>query len=139
MEQIPGGYCVVDAEGKRLAYVYGLDEKELAAAGHQRLTKHEARRIAANIAKLPELLGERKEEHPMTTIQEDFLTNLERQLEALPPGEIEEHDLETVRELLGGTAQARLSSLAERCQCRLTYDTVDNKISFTKSKSARTS
>ena len=56
VKEIPGGYCVVDAEGKRLAYVYGLDEKELAAAGHERLTKDEAGRIASNIAKLPVLL-----------------------------------------------------------------------------------
>ena len=52
-----GGYCVVDAEAKRLAYVYGLDQMELAAADQQRLTKDEARRIASNIAKLPDLLG----------------------------------------------------------------------------------
>ena len=57
VDEIPGGYSVVDAEGKRLAYVYGLDEKELAAAGHLRLTKDEARRVASNIAKLPDLLG----------------------------------------------------------------------------------
>ena len=56
VKEIPGGDCVVDAEGKRLAYVYGLDEKELAAAGHERLTKDESRRIASNIAKLPVLL-----------------------------------------------------------------------------------
>ncbi len=56
VEEIPGGYCIVDAEGKKLAYVYGLDPKEL-AAGHQRLTKDEARRVAANIAKLPGLLN----------------------------------------------------------------------------------
>lgn len=57
LKEIPGGYCVVDAEGKRLAYVYGLDPKELAAAGPLRLTKDEARRIASNIAKLPDLLS----------------------------------------------------------------------------------
>ena len=60
LEEIPGGYCVVDAEGKRLAYVYGLDPKELPAAGHLRLTKDEARRIASNITKLPDLLSSEK-------------------------------------------------------------------------------
>ncbi len=38
--------CDGDAEGKRLASVYGLKPKELPAAGHLRLTKDEARRIA---------------------------------------------------------------------------------------------
>ena len=46
-----------DTEGKAVAYVYGLEERELAAAGHLRLTKDEARRVAANIAKLPGLLN----------------------------------------------------------------------------------
>lgn len=57
LEQLPGGYCVVDAEGKRLAYVYGLDPKELPPAGHLRPTKDEAKRISLNIAKLPDLLN----------------------------------------------------------------------------------
>ena len=53
---MPGGFRVDDADGKALACVYGLDPRELPAAGHQRLTNDEARRVAANIAKLPELL-----------------------------------------------------------------------------------
>jgi hypothetical protein len=55
--EIPGGFRVDDAEGKAVAYTYGLDPRELPAAGRQRLTLDEARRIAANIAKLPELLS----------------------------------------------------------------------------------
>ena len=31
--EIPGGFRVDDADGKALAYVYGLDPKELPAAG----------------------------------------------------------------------------------------------------------
>ena len=57
LEQRHGGYCVVDAEGKRLAYVYGPDPKELTTAGHLRLTKDEAKRISLNITKLPDLLN----------------------------------------------------------------------------------
>ena len=53
---IPGGYRVDDAEGKALAYIYGLDAKKLPAAGHTRLTRAEAWRVASNIAKLPALL-----------------------------------------------------------------------------------
>ena len=55
--EIPGGFRVDDAEGKSLAYCYGLEPRELPAAGHLRLTKDEARRVASNIAKLPDLLN----------------------------------------------------------------------------------
>ena len=54
--EIPGGFRVDDADGKALAYCYGLEPRELPAAGHLRLTKEEARRLASNIAKLPGLL-----------------------------------------------------------------------------------
>jgi hypothetical protein len=53
---MPGGYVVRDANGQVLAYLYS---RENAAEARQAkvLTADEARRIARNIARLPELLG----------------------------------------------------------------------------------
>jgi hypothetical protein len=56
VDQIPGGYKVKDASGQSLAYVYG---RETGADSAHVLTMDEVRRIAANIAKLPKLLGKR--------------------------------------------------------------------------------
>jgi hypothetical protein len=56
VEQIPGGYKVLDADGQSLAYVYGRETRADADTAHV-LTMGEARRIATNIAKLPTYLA----------------------------------------------------------------------------------
>jgi K+/H+ antiporter YhaU regulatory subunit KhtT len=52
---MPGGYVVRDANGQALAYLYSRDNEDEARQAKV-LTKDEARRIAINIARLPELL-----------------------------------------------------------------------------------
>jgi hypothetical protein len=55
-DRTPHGYVVRDANGQELAYSYSR-ENEVEALQAKVLTKDEARRIAVNIARLPELQG----------------------------------------------------------------------------------
>jgi K+/H+ antiporter YhaU regulatory subunit KhtT len=52
---MPGGYVVRDANDQALAYIYSR-ANEAEAMQAKVLTDDEARRIAANIAKLPALV-----------------------------------------------------------------------------------
>jgi hypothetical protein len=55
-DKIAGGYVVRDANGQALVYVYSRDN-DAEALQARVLTKDEARRIAINVARLPQLLG----------------------------------------------------------------------------------
>jgi len=64
VEQIPGGYKVVDATGQALAYIYARDTKAQADIAKV-LTFDEARRIAVNVARVPRLLRARESRQPI--------------------------------------------------------------------------
>ncbi len=51
----PGGWCVEAATEMSLVYVYGDDTPE--GVNQRELTRDEARRIAAGIARMPERQG----------------------------------------------------------------------------------
>ena len=56
VEKLEACFVVLDSAGHKLAYAY-FEEDAGRRSAAKLLTKEEARRIAANIAKLPELLG----------------------------------------------------------------------------------
>ena len=59
IEDIGAAFVVKDSCGQKLAYIY-YEEEAGRRSTAKMLTKDEPRRIAANVARLPELLGKSK-------------------------------------------------------------------------------
>jgi hypothetical protein len=59
IRELSEAFVIEDANGVAVAYSYFVDHKALGTAAAGRLNRDEARRIAANIAKLPSLLPKR--------------------------------------------------------------------------------
>jgi len=56
VEELHGCFVVKDSAGQKLAYVYFAKMSPAVALRAKLFTKDEARRMAANIAKMPDLL-----------------------------------------------------------------------------------
>jgi len=67
----PNYYVVRDADGQQIAYIYYSNDPDRRSAA-KLLTKDEARRIAANIAKLPGLSGRPVEARMKRPTESDF-------------------------------------------------------------------
>jgi hypothetical protein len=58
IEELEECFIVRDADGQALGYFY-FDEEQQSPAIDKRLTRDDARRMAVNIAKLPDLVASR--------------------------------------------------------------------------------
>lgn len=60
VEATPSGFRIIDANGQAVAYTYGIRPDEQRTDTGGKLTIDEARRIAAGIARLPDVMAKRE-------------------------------------------------------------------------------